>query len=443
MRSVQPVDNETPVAEPVPLAPAAMDAAGPVATVNNACTYPINLATALALVAGQNPEVGFARWRVEESYARLDQAQVLWLPSIQAGLNYHRHDGNLQNIEGRILDINRSSLNAGLGAGATAAGTTTAPGLSARFHLADAIFQPQIAERTAWARGHAADAVLQDRLLDAALAYLELLAAAQGIAVAEEEYANTAQLAKLTDAYAETGQGLQSDADRLQTELALRRNGVIRSQERLAVASARLAELISLNTQHQLLPCEVLVLPIDLVSLTCSRSELLQSGLSHRPELREARCLVSEACERLKREQYAPLVPSVLLGMSYSGFGGGTGGTISRFNDRADFDAMAVWEVRNLGFGERAARETVGSQIEQARFQQVRLMDRVAREIAESLAQAQSRQQQIAVSEGAITTARASYERNVNRIQQGQGLPIEALQSIQALAAARRSISAR
>jgi hypothetical protein len=43
--------------------------------------------------------------------------------------------------------------------------------------LADAIFQPKIAERTAWARGHAAGAALNEQLLEAAVAYTELLGA--------------------------------------------------------------------------------------------------------------------------------------------------------------------------------------------------------------------------------------------------------------------------
>ena len=34
------------------------------------------------------------------------------------------------------------------------------------------------------------------------------------------------------------------------------------------------------------------------------------------------------------------------------------GDTVADFNDRADFDAVAVWQIRNLGFGEQAARES-------------------------------------------------------------------------------------
>ena len=57
-------------------------------------TIPINLPTALAMIGGQHPVVGFARWRVQEAYAQRDRANVMWLPSIQSGFNYRRRDGN-------------------------------------------------------------------------------------------------------------------------------------------------------------------------------------------------------------------------------------------------------------------------------------------------------------------------------------------------------------
>ncbi|MFV0442046.1 MAG: hypothetical protein ACK5Q5_00595 [Planctomycetaceae bacterium] len=126
------------------------------------------------------------------------------------------------------------------------------------------------------------------------------------------------------------------------------------------------------------------------------------------------------------------------MGVSDDGFGGGTGGAIGSFHDRADFDAMALWEIRKLGIGERAARQTVCSQLEQVTFQQVGLMDRIACEVAEAVAQCQSRQQQVQVAERAISNAEASSERHINRIRRGQRLPIESLQSIPARAAACR-----
>ena len=95
-------------------------------------------------------------------------------------------------------------------------------------------------------------------------------------------------------------------------------------------------------------------------------------ALAGRPELRESRDLVAAACERLRREKYAPLVPSVLLGASYGGFGGGMGDTVADFNDRTDFDAVAIWQIRNLGFGEQAARDAAGDAFSRPDFARCR-----------------------------------------------------------------------
>jgi outer membrane protein TolC len=91
-----------------------------------------------------------------------------------------------------------------------------------------------------------------------------------------------------------------------------------------------------------------------------------------------------------------------------------------------------------LGYGEQAARSTARSQIEQARWRQVQVMDQVASEIAEVHAQVASRREQITLAQSGISAAQASYRRNRDRVQDALGLPIEALQSIQALDTAQR-----
>jgi outer membrane protein TolC len=76
--------------------------------------------------------------------------------------------------------------------------------------------------------------------------------------------------------------------------------------------------------------------------------------------------------------------------------------------------------------------------VDQAKFRQVQLMDRVAREVVEAHAQVESRRRQMAVAQSGIRAAVNSHQRNVQRVRGGQGLPLEALQSIQALDQSRR-----
>ena len=312
------------------------------------------------------------------------------------------------------------------------------PGVVAQFHTTDAIFQPRIASHGLCARQAATEAATNDTLLATALAYLELLRATQELRIAEETRDNAKKLADLTATFSRTGQGPQADADRARTELVFRRNDVSRSEEAGAVASARLAEQLSLDGTIRILPLENAIVPIDLVTPDLPLSDLVASGLSGRPELAEAQHLVCEAVQRYQRERYAPLVPSVLLGLSQSGFGGGLGSDLDRFSGRFDFDAAVYWELRNFGFGERAKRDEMQARHDQAQALQVRLMDRVAREVVEAGTQVRMRKSQIALAETGIQAATESYKRNVTRIREGHGLPIEVLQSLHALDDARR-----
>ncbi|WP_459554344.1 TolC family protein [Lacunimicrobium album] len=399
---------------------------------------PIDLATALAVTAGESPQIGFAKQRIQESFARLERAEVLWVPSIRAGVNYNRHTGTIQDVAGNVFETTRSSVYSGFGAQAVGASSPAVPGLVMNFHLRDAIFGPRIAEQTVCARRFGAQAVTNDNLLQTSLAYLDLLEAIQIKAVQEETLAHAEQLADITGSFAKTGEGLQADFDRANTELSLRRIEMLRAVEGTQVASVKLAQQLSAQQCQFLMPTEPAMTPIELVDHTCPCGDLITTGLSYRPEFAESRHIVGEAIERYKREKYAPFVPSVLMGFSYGGNGGSIGNDIDNFGGRTDFDAAAYWEVRNLGFGEKAARREAQSGVEMARWQVVRQMDQISAEIAQAHVELRSRRSQVDLAQQAISAARDSYRRNQERIQAGQGLPLETLQSLQALNNAQR-----
>ncbi|GDY08293.1 hypothetical protein LBMAG52_17790 [Planctomycetia bacterium] len=400
--------------------------------------YSIDLASALQLAAGQNPSVAFARERINEAYAQHARAEALWLPSIRAGANWNKHEGRIQDVAGNVFNTSRGSYFGGLGANAVGAGSPMIPGIIASFHLTDAIHQPTITGHAAASRQYSATVAEQDVLLQTAIAYLELLRANQELAIARNIEQLAHKLTDLTKAYADTGQGLAADHDRARAELAVRRNESVRAEEGVQVAGARLAQLLHIDPSVELLPTETTVAPLSLTDAGGSLPELVATGLSHRAEICEQRQLVAEACARLKREKHAPLLPSVLLGVSYGGFGGGLGDNFRRPGDRLDADAIAFWEVRNLGLGEKAARDEANSRVNQARWREIATLDRIAREVVEAHAQATARQRQLAVAEEGVQAATSSFERNSERIRNAQGLPLETLQSLQALAQARR-----
>ena len=400
--------------------------------------FAIDLGSALQMACGQNPNVALARERINEAYAQQARAEALWLPSIRAGVNWNKHEGRIQDVAGNAFDTSRGSYFGGFGANAVGAGSPVTPGVFANFHLADAIHQPQITEHAAASKQYSATVAEQDLMLQTATAHLELLRAHQERAIADDIQLRAEKLVALTKTYADAGEGLAADHDRARTELALRRNEVWRADEAVKVASARLAQLLHVDPNVELLPSETTVVPLTLLEESSSPQQLVADGLSHRAEVCEQRQLIAEACQRLRREVHAPLLPSVLLGVSYGGFGGGLGNNFRQIGDRFDADAVAYWELRNLGLGERAARAEAHSKIQQARWREVATLDRIAREVVEANTQVTSRRKQLAIAEEGIQAATSSYEKNSERIENAQGLPLETLQSLQALALARR-----
>ena len=75
--------------------------------------FPIDLPTALQLADAENVQVALAREQIRQAYAAQSRSQVLWLPSLRAGVHWNKHDGPLQESRGTVIDVSRSSLYTG------------------------------------------------------------------------------------------------------------------------------------------------------------------------------------------------------------------------------------------------------------------------------------------------------------------------------------------
>jgi outer membrane protein TolC len=80
-----------------------------------ACDKPlaINLPTALQLAQVRPLDVALASQRIRLAAATLERARVLWLPTLQFGTDYFRHDGRIQDVGGSLFDTSKSSFMAG------------------------------------------------------------------------------------------------------------------------------------------------------------------------------------------------------------------------------------------------------------------------------------------------------------------------------------------
>lgn len=404
--------------------------------------FAINLGTALQLAGANNLQIAMATERVEEAFSRLAGAEVMWMPSLNAGVGYNNHTGRIQATEGDVIEVSRDSVFVGGGAVLSGGPLTGGSGGPARLFVdispVDIYFEPLAARQAVASTEAGAAATFNDALLEVTSVYFELLRAQFGEAIAREAVRFAEELARLTEDIARAGAGLEADAQRAKAELAQRRRQVLIAREQAYVVSAELARLLRLPQETILFAADEQPLPLHLfIAEDGSLEQLIAQGLAGRPELSQYGARVAEAFSRVRQEHWRPFVPNLHLGMSAGGFGGGPGSEFGNFSDRTDFDALAVWQVRNLGLGNRALVRERESQHRQARLIYEQVEDRIAADVTKAYHQVQMRRRQIDQSRDEVTAAAKALPLNFEGIRGRELRPIEAQQAISALARAR------
>lgn len=403
--------------------------------------YPLDLATALQLAGANNLQIALATERVREAQARLEGAEVLWIPTLRAGVGYNKHDGRLQETDGIVRDVSRNSSFVGGGLGLSGAPLTGASSGPARFFVdispVDIYFEPLAARQLTQAAQADEAVTFNDTLLQVTVAYLELVRSQSQVAIAEEAVTNAEELVRLTEDFARTGAGLEADAARARAELADRRRDLLAARERVEVISTELARLLRLDQEVGLRAVDSQPVPLEVVSADLPLEDLVAQALSCRPELARHQALVAETLYRMRQETWRPWIPNVHLGASGGGFGGGEGSFHGDFDGRSDIDVLAVWELRNLGLGNRALQRESSSRHRQAHLAYTQIYDRVVAEVTRAYRQVQYRKGQIEQAQRQVQSAASALPLNFNGIRGRELRPIEAQQAIAALAAAR------
>ena len=405
---------------------------------------PLDLATALRLAGVDNPDLNLARQRVVEAVAVRQLAAAQILPTINLGTNYDSHTGNLQQSNGNILAVNRSAVYVGAGANAIGSGTVNIPGVFLGGNIAQGIFGYLTSKQFVVQREYAATAVRNQVFLQVALAYTELIRAEGIRAISLQAQEEAREVARLTAAFAQTGQGRQADADRAATELARRVGEVYSAEGLILTRSAELSRLLNLDPSLRLHPTDAFVVPLPIVPDPQPLAELIALALLRRPELGERRAVIREAFLSLEGAKVLPFSPTVLIGLSAGGFGGGSNlvrPVFGSFNSRSDFDAIGYWTIQNMGVGNVALIRTARARLGATRFQELQVLNRVRAEVASAYARTHARFAQIETTEAAVRSGLSGFREDFDLTRQ-QGLrtvlPIELLNNFRLLNQARR-----
>lgn len=374
---------------------------------------PINLATALRLSGVRPLDIAVATVQVQQALALQTQAKVLWIPNLNAGIDYFRHDGNQQNLfSGVNFQNGRNNLFVGGG-----------PSLSVG--VADAVFAPLAARRIVGSREADLQTARNDTLYAVTQVYFEFQAARGRLLGTGASLSRAELLVSFTKGLA---QGLipPLEINRAVTELQSLRQIKQVALRDCRVASARLAEILLLDPTTMLEPIEPPFLQVTLISDERSAEELVPIALNNRPEIASQRRTAAAAQQLVRQEQSRPFVPNLYIlspstttGLLPAGMNNaGPNGLLSTSGSRLDIELAAVWQLQNAGFGNIGRIRQRRAEQDVATLELRRIVFRVRSEVAQAVARLETARIRVVETEEEVRQAIESADKNFVGLRQ-------------------------
>jgi outer membrane protein TolC len=407
--------------------------------------YPVDLSSVLQLAETQNPTIALGREAIREALGFQLQARGMLLPSLNAGTMYHLHQGNLQQTNGQILKVEEQSVYFGGGDWTVGSQTVAIPAVHIFAHVGDAYFAPLVAAQVVASRTASSRAIENSNLLDITGRYLALVGAEGELYAIRKSEEGLMQVVRATAAFAQAGQGRIGDANRARSQALLLHAQELRAEENVAVASAELSRTLNLDPSVRLRTAAGMIEVVDLVDPSYRLEELISMGLGARPEVAAAGADISAADYRVKAEYARPWLPTISVGFSAGGFGGGgnqagDGELFQHTGGRTDFDVYAFWTLQNLGFGNAALQKQQRSVRDDAVARRGLVLNRIGREVADAFVLSQRRREELDFAMRRLKTAAEGAREEIARTRGGEALPLEAINSVNLLTDARQEL---
>ncbi len=392
-----------------------------------AAPQPIDLATTLRLAGADNLSVRIAKEKLAEARAEADVARERMFPWVSAGFGFRQHLNNIQTVEGRIIDADKRSFNAGVG-------------LNAQWDLGEVYYQKLAAQQRARAEEAALATQRQNTVTDAALAYYELLRATATIQIATDALAISERHHAQLVASASAGVTFAGDVQRVATARARHETAVQQAREQTRLAAARLAELLKLDPTVELAPTAAELLPVTLVPATTDLGTLVSRALAARPELTQADARLAAVREQHHGARTAPLIPTVSAQATVGGLGGETGirSWSKGFDSSSDYALGLSWRIGPGGLFDKSRVRSSEARLRRGELELEQTRDTVRRQVVEFHARASSLSAQLASLRRALESAEQTTQLSRERRAQSVGGVLEDLIAEEELTRARR-----
>jgi outer membrane protein TolC len=379
--------------------------------------FPINLATALRLTDARPLVVAAAQASVWMAEADLTRAKVLWIPTLNIGFDYIRHDGGGPDFnKGVLTSVSTNFFYAGAGLTGTPLGIIS---------TTDAYYEPLVARRVLSSRQWDVQTAKNDALLRAADAYFQ-------VHQERGRYAGTLYCVKRGHELIERITTLSRDLvpkveiDRARNLVADLEQRAVTARQQWRVQSANLTQVLRLDPRAVVEPVEHDHLQVTIIDPSRPLEDLMSVALANRPELSSRKELVDAAEVAVRREKARPFLPNVVLNgfqtpyelLQGGIFGLGPNSSLNQWTGRDDFSIQPLWQLQNMGIGNLAMIKRQRAQESQAIIELFRVQDMVAADVTRALADVQSAAARVAFADRALRTGIITVNGNFEGLKQ-------------------------
>jgi outer membrane protein TolC len=375
--------------------------------------FPINLATALRLSDARPLIVAAAQASVWVAEAQLTRAKVLWVPQLNLGADYIRHDGGGPDFNKGILTS--PSVNFFYGGG----------GLWEIQALTDVFFEPLVKRQTLNSRQADIQTAKNDAALITATTYFD-------VHQHRGMYAGAVYCVDrgrdLVERIASLSGELVSEVEvqRAKNLLADIQQQAVSARQAWRVSSARLTRVLRLNPLAVVVPLEHDHLQVTLIDPARSLPDLHVVALTNRPELASYQALVQAATARIRRERGRMVLPTVLLNgfqtpdelIQAGVFGIGTNSKLNQFTGRDDVSIQVMWELEALGIGNLARIKEQRGEQSKAIIDFLNIQDMVAADVTRAQADLQSAAARVDQADRSLRASIATFNGSFEGLQQ-------------------------
>src|SRR5208282_3889597 len=376
--------------------------------------FPINLATALRLSDARPLIVAAAQANVWVAEAQLTRAKVLWVPQLNLGADYIRHDGGGPDFNKGIMTA--PSVNYFYGGA----------GMTQIVALTDVVFEPLAARQVLNSRQADIQAAKNDSLLMTADAYFKVHQSrgmyAGALYAVERGHDLVDRISRLSKDLVP-----RVEVDRARNMVADLEQQATSAREMWRVHSANLTQVLRLDPRAVVVPLEHDHLQITMIDPALPLHDLQKIALTNRPELASYQALVQAAEARIHREKMRPLLPLVLIGgfqtpggMLIQGgvFGLGPNSSLNQWTGRVDVSCQLIWQFDAFGIGNLARIEQQRGDESRTIIELRRTQDRVAAEVTEAQARLQSAAARVSQADRALRASLITFNGSYEGLQQ-------------------------